>query len=289
MKHTLKITIILLIIFLASQIVGLYTISKYFKPTPEGTIVYEDLPMDIQRPEVEEKNSWIFIMTAVIIGTVLLLFLIKIGSKYITKIWFLAAIFISLMIAFAAYLSQLNAAALALTLALWRIFYPNVYVHNFTEIFMYGGITALFHQMLSVKFTIILLILISIYDMIAVWKIKHMVTLANYQAKEKMFAGAFIEYSAKPSLTSSKTVRKHKPSAEPSKVAILGGGDMAFPLFFASAVLKEYSFLYAMIPVITSTIALAILFFKTEKGKFYPAMPFITIGCLVGWAIVYFI
>ena len=39
-----------------------------------------------------------------------------------------------------------------------------------------------------------ILIIISIYDIIAVWKIKHMVTLAKYQSENNLFAGAMVPY-----------------------------------------------------------------------------------------------
>ena len=40
----------------------------------------------------------------------------------------------------------------------------------------------------------VLLILISVYDFIAVFKIKHMITLAKFQTKSKVFAGLFVPY-----------------------------------------------------------------------------------------------
>jgi len=44
---------------------------------------------------------------------------------------------------------------------------------------------------------------------------------------------------------------------------------------------------YAMIIVATSTIALGFLFFLGKKDRFYPAMPFITTGCLIGYGIIF--
>jgi presenilin-like A22 family membrane protease len=79
------------------------------------------------------------------------------------------------------------------------------------------------------------------------------------------------------------------------KTAILGGGDIVFPLIFTGAVMnglilngltKSAAFMQASIIILTTTIALALLFIYAKKGKFYPAMPFVTAGCLVGWVIV---
>ncbi|OYT40867.1 hypothetical protein B6U80_02325, partial [Candidatus Pacearchaeota archaeon ex4484_26] len=73
-------------------------------------------------------------------------------------------------------------------------------------------------------------------------------------------------------------------------VAILGGGDVAFPLIFAGVILKTYnSFLFGAIIAIFATFALFWLLTTARKGKFYPAMPFITTGCLIGYGLVWLI
>ncbi len=76
----------------------------------------------------------------------------------------------------------------------------------------------------------------------------------------------------------------------------MGGGDIAFPMIFAGVVMdtlirsmgfsKPSAFLMAMIIPLVVTVALFILLYKAEKDKFYPAMPFLTAGCLVGYGIM---
>ncbi|MCB9358675.1 hypothetical protein H6503_01970 [Candidatus Woesearchaeota archaeon] len=291
MKHNVQTTVVILTIFLLSQLIGLFTISQYFGHDESGNIEYEDLPLLLERPEVSESEAWIYIFTAIIIGTLLLLFLIKIKSTIITRIWFFFAIFIGLVLALAAYIGQNSAVIIAFIVTYWRMFHPNTIIHNLTEILVYGGIAVLFHEMLSTFFAALLLILIAAYDMIAVWKLKHMITMAKFQTQHNLFAGAFLPYKKhihlRPPKTSTSTTKlSTKSDKNKVKTAVLGGGDMAFPLFFAGAVMKEYGFIYSLIPVVFSTIALTILFLKAKKNKFYPAMPFITIGCLIGWGIV---
>ncbi|MFT4297594.1 MAG: presenilin family intramembrane aspartyl protease [Candidatus Woesearchaeota archaeon] len=195
MKHTFQITLILISIFLASQIIGLTILNQYFSYDEQQEITYEELPLNIERPDVEEEFSWIIIFIGILIGTILLLLLIKLRARYITKTWFFLAVFIGLTFAFSAFMQETFALILALIIAGWKIFYPNPYIHNLSEIFVYGGIAVLFHEMLSIRVAVILIIAISIYDMIAVWKIKHMITLAKFQTEQKIFAGAMIPYN----------------------------------------------------------------------------------------------
>ena len=71
----------------------------------------------------------------------------------------------------------------------------------------------------------------------------------------------------------------------PESLAILGGGDVAFPLIFAGVVMKALSFTHALIIAAATTLASLFLFIGAKKQKFYPAMPFLTAGCLIGYAL----
>ena len=60
-----------------------------------------------------------------------------------------------------------------------------------------AAVAAIFAPVFSVLSVSILLVLISIYDAYAVWKSKHMITLAKSQAKANVFAGLMIPYTEK--------------------------------------------------------------------------------------------
>ena len=196
MKHTLKITLILLTIFLLAQFMGIATLYKYIDPlksTETGETTFKELPFG-ERPPIDEETSYLPILLAILIGTGLLLLLIKFKLIWIWKGWFLIAIFIALLVSFTAFMKPELAFLLALIFAFWKIFKPNIWIQNLTEIFIYGGLAAIFVPMLNLFSVSILLILISIYDAYAVWKSKHMITLAKSQAKAKVFAGLLIPY-----------------------------------------------------------------------------------------------
>jgi presenilin-like A22 family membrane protease len=161
----------------------------------------------------------------------------------------------------------------------------------------------------------VLLIFISIYDAYAVWRSKHMVKMAEFQKTTNLFAGFSFPYrrpkedsSANPTgrttasakmVASSKVAQKSlqkNAQKTPSDAktapasAILGGGDVAFPLLFAGVVMKTTgSYLYPFIVAVVTSIALFVLFARAEKGKFYPAMPFLSMGCFLGLFICWLI
>ncbi len=288
MKHNIKITTILLVIFVLAQFIGIGIIYGYIdheKSAQEGETVFRDLPIG-ERPPMEEETSFIPLIIAIVVGTIVLLLLIKYNLQWIWKIWFLFAIVLSLTIAWGAFIEMRIALFLALVFGIWKIFKNNVWIQNFTELFVYGGLAAIFAPVFSLWSVIILLILISAYDYYAVNKSKHMVTLAKSQTKAKIFAGLMIPYKVgKETLKATKEKVKSVPVK--TRTAVLGGGDIGFPLIFAGVILKEIGLWQALIIPIFSTIGLAVLFWIGKEDKFYPAMPFISAGCLVGLGVAY--
>ncbi|HLD72933.1 MAG TPA: presenilin family intramembrane aspartyl protease [Candidatus Nanoarchaeia archaeon] len=288
MKHSFKITILLLILFLLAQFLGLGILNQYIdqeKTLAEGKTIFKELPIG-ERPPLEEKTSYFPVIMAILIGTGFLWLLIKYKLIWLWKFWFLIAVIISLAIAFSALIKPEIAFILALILGFWKIFKPNFWVQNLTELFVYGGLAAIFVPLFSLWSVIILLILISIYDAYAVWKSKHMIVLAKSQSKAGMFAGLVLPYQITKSIP-----QKIKTKIKTSKVrtAILGGGDLGFPLIFAGVILKEFGLWQALLIPLFAMIGLAVLFWKAEEKKFYPAMPFIAAGCFLGLGVVWVI
>ena len=287
MKHTLKITIILVLLFFLSQIVGLAITNQYIdheKTAETGVTAWEELPYEIERPPVEESSSFIYILIAVLLGTGLLMLLIKFKKVNLWKFWFFISVVMCLTIALKPFMRQEIALAISFLLALFKVVRPNIFIHNITEVFIYGGIAAILVPIMNLYAAFMSLILISIYDAYAVWKSKHMVTLAKFQTSSKVFAGLSIPYEL-PKKESKKKIGK-VVKIEKIKTAILGGGDIAFPLIFAGVVMKQVGFLTSLIIPVFVSAALFILMIKSKKDKFYPAMPFLSLGCLAGYGFI---
>lgn len=320
MKHDIKITLILLLFFVVAQIVGLALINHDLITEKDGvkTVGYDETVLG-EIPVMSGQGVLIYVVIGVAIGTLLLLLIIRLKKIKLWKAWFFLAVFVAISLALGVFLKPYLALIIALILASLKIFKPNVFVHNITEVLMYAGIAffivGLFKD--EILWISILLILISIYDFIAVYKSKHMVKMAQFQAKSQLFAGLFVPYIPKTqslgskirklvkpvkSLKSEKKLKVLKQKTE-KKNAILGGGDVAFPLIFSGVVMhelakkfvdsgvivevaKSMAFYQSLIITATTTIALAMLFIFAKKDKFYPAMPIITAGCFVGYAIV---
>ncbi|HLC53582.1 MAG TPA: presenilin family intramembrane aspartyl protease [Candidatus Nanoarchaeia archaeon] len=301
MKHSVVITLILLGMFILSQAIGLAVTAAYLPDvTPavaeNGTLINVTtyhLPYGMEPPEeVRPQQSLVSIVIALIIAITIMVLLMKFRAEIFLRLWFFAVVSIALGITLNAAVKTVPYASLfvliiAIPLAYFKVFQRNIIVHNITEVLIYPGIAAIFVPLLSIPTTIILLVIISAYDMYAVWHSGFMQRLAHYQIRTlRVFSGFFIPYLT----AQAKANLMHRPKAGKKvkvNVAILGGGDVVFPIIVAGVVLREFSLLPALLVTGGATLALAILFYLSEKGKFYPAMPFISLGCFLGLALVY--
>lgn len=308
MKHTPRVTFYLLCMFVLAQLIGVGVLNAYIDPIASAetgtTVMRQEMEVagvEIQPPPVEETFSFIYIAFAILFGTGLVFLIMYFGQQRLWKAWFFLATLLTVSIALAAFIPSWTAFFVSLIIATIRVYRPHIIAHNLSELLTYGGLAAIFVPIMNLVSALGLLIFISLYDMYAVWHSKHMIKLAQYQTSTKLFAGLLLPYdeqgivsspSALGSLgkqTSTIPVSK-KTVKKPSSIhtAILGGGDIGFPLFFIGVVLKLYGLVPALLIIPFVTAALALLFYHSEKGKFYPAMPFVSMGCLIGLRAVWF-
>jgi len=318
MKHNSKVTAILIGMFLLTQIIGLLVVYAY---TPQivsvnvngsiQNVTIDPLPAWFQQPAPESSyDSWRF-LTSIFFAFAIAIAIIFLFSKYkltgLLRAWFFIVVTLVTWLTIYAFeilapfpiyenVALIIPTLIALPIAYFKIFKRNLIVHNLSELLIYPGIAAVFVPLLNIWTIIVLLIAISLYDAWAVWHSGFMQKMANYQIKElKVFGGFFLPYLTKKQRLKLKKSRalakksnnKIKDKKMKVSLAILGGGDVVFPIITAGVVLRHIGLIPALIVTLSSVVALFWLFAIAKKGKFYPAMPFISAGLFVGIAIAY--
>jgi len=295
MKHNVKITLIILLMFLLTQFIGLFVINYYLQPG-------HNLPYGMGVEEVSEQatGSIIFSFVLAFAFAIGIFFLFrKFKSKIVLKLWFFIVIIIALGLFFTALLNlppkfSFLGLIFALPLALSKVYDRNLVSHNLSELMIYPGIAAVFVPILNFTGMIVLLILISIYDMWAVWKSKIMQKMAKYQMDElKIFSGFLVPYITKAQREKIKLMKsKSQKNSIKVNMAVLGGGDVVFPIITAGVMLKLFNPIVSFFVIGGALLGLALLLMFSEKKKFYPAMPFITggifLGLLIAWIAGFF-
>ncbi len=322
MKHDLKIVVILVAMFLLTQLIGLYVVN-YYSPVKivdnvqENLTVTNQLPYGLEPPpESNQADIWqilLYIIPSFVIAILIFLILTKFKAEFVLKAWFFIVIIIALSTTIISFLRSsalvflIIALAVSIPLAFFKIYRRNFLIHNLTELLVYPGIGAIFVALLSspenpnrgIYAIIIILILISIYDMWAVWRSGIMQKMAKYEInKLKIFAGFFVPYISKELKLKLMKMKKSKNKGKTVKVnvAILGGGDVVYPLITAGIVLRRFGFvsvlgmqlpLASMLVILGAVLGLGSLLLFSEKKKIYPAMPFISAGILLMLGLCY--
>ncbi|MFH1365485.1 MAG: presenilin family intramembrane aspartyl protease [archaeon] len=312
MKHNLKITAILLLMFIITQFMGLLVL--YADPlkvdaiSSDGTIQQISNPYLTWLSPVEAKTQadftsfFVQIVLAFILAVGILFFLMKFKLESFLRGWFFLVVAIALFITFLAFekiipfmieikVALILAAVFALIFSYLKIYKRRLFIHNFTEILIYPGISAVFVPLLNIYTVLSLLVIISVYDAWAVWKSGIMQKMAKYQMnKLNIFSGFFIPYVSKKIRARIKEMKKSKSKKKIKvNVAILGGGDVIFPIITSGVIMKSFGIIPALFVILGAVLGLSYLFFFAEKKKFYPAMPFITAGILIGLGLFWII
>jgi len=309
MKHSIKITVILIALFLAAQLIGMAVIYSYSPETETinvngnlTNVTNYNLPYGFEPPkDIEKQSPWsVFWQIAISFVVVILIYLalMRFGFAPVLRIWFFVVVTIALAVSanalfrnfvpYSAYVSF----AVGVAFAFLKMFRKNIIFHNFTELLIYPGIAALIVAMFAsytsipLVLAVLVLVAVSVYDIYAVWHAGFMQKMAKYQIqKVKIFAGFFVPYIKREDRILTKNTKKGKKVK--ATIAILGGGDIVWPMILAGVVFIQFGLISSLIIALGATIALSGLLVSAEKGRFYPAMPFISAGCLIALGIVY--
>ncbi len=305
-KHNLKITLIILAMFIATQLIGIYTINFYLSDGIKLPYGFDNqVPQNTGNVPEIYTSFLVSLLFSFVIAVAVIMILMKIKSAIIMRAWFFIVIALALGITINILTLKLDlpyaswiALILGILLAYLKMFKRNTIVHNSTELLVYPGIAAIFASFLNLWTTIVLLIIISVYDIWAVWHSGIMQKMAKFQIESLgVFGGFFIPYADKKTKEKIKLLKmRYKNKKIPQSVikrknikvnlAILGGGDIIFPAIAAGVFLKTFkSIPGALIVTAFASLSLLLLLKFSKKKKFYPAMPFLTMGILLGMLI----
>ncbi len=327
MKHKTSIVFILLGMFLVTQLIGVFVINTYSptyktvinQKTGEHELVRNsvNLPFGLSASANEQTPSIYSIILSFAFAFALIFILMKYKWKTVIRLWFFFVVALALGITLTAFLKYTNltdisyiALSFAAVFSFFKIFKPNFYIHNFTEFLIYPGIAIVFIPILTPSIIISLLIIISIYDMWAVWGSGVMQKMAKFQIDElKIFGGFLVLYASdKVKLQIKNIKQKYRGKKMPKliknkkfkvKMAILGGGDIIFPIITAGVFMWAYpnqalfgvsGLIPALFIIGGSLVGLLAVFLSSKKGKAYPAMPYITTGIFLGlliWKMIF--
>ncbi len=262
-----KLAIQLIILFLVTQTLGLF-VADFLLTKNIKTEIVNDNPDDVQ-------NSFGLILYILIFTGIFLLVL-----KFIKGNWFFLIIEAMSLLGTGTIVFSSIFPHLALTFAVMLIISQNVFretkwMKNISSTIAVAGVGALLGVSLGVIPIIIFIILLSVYDLIAVFKTKHMVSMAEGIIKKRL---AFT-FSL--------------PTDD--KEFQLGTGDLVIPLVFATGTLRNsiavqvfpiYFIMPSAILLVSLIGLLWTLDFADKKRIPLPALPPQTVLMIITWIIL---
>jgi presenilin-like A22 family membrane protease len=214
--------------------------------------------------EPESVGSSIQIFAYILAATLLLLFLMKRKWGFIIRIALFFSFLVGTFFTAAAFMGDLSLLFTPVMLGLVILRRDCPIISNVVLAFTISGIGAFLGASLGFTPALALLLLMSLYDIVAVFVTKHMLTLA--EGAKGRFAFMFLIPVGDRTLG-------------------LGAGDIALPLTFVVSVFKSSGIGYAIPTAYGGLLGLVALFFYMQgKEKIgLPALPPITIGLYIGY------
>lgn len=176
----------------------------------------------------------------------------------------------------------------SLVLTALMVVYPEWYIVDAVGILTAAGASALFGISLSIVPTVILLVLLAVYDFIAVYKTKHMVKLAEGVMDLKLPILFVLPRKLNYSYVRSK-MQKLEPGKE-REAYFMGLGDAVMPTILAvsaNAFLKAPAIGFVNVPalgtIVGTLVSYAVLMYFVMKGKPQAGLPFLCTGAIVGF------
>lgn len=275
-----KLILGILSFFVLTQILGMYTGLVLFNDmfaNPYVKPFYEEQQSVGQSPE-----SALYLIGYTLVSAVIIVLLIrKTRNEILFRIMEFILITTAASLVFYSFLriaypyeeSMIFGAILGLLVAIMKQKFQNL--KNVATILAAAGAGALFGTSFGFIPSILFLVLISIYDYIAVFKTKHMVELAEYMVKKDL---SF-------TVTSKMKMAKEKKERRMD----LGSGDLMLPVMISVSAMT-ISPIASLLVFIGATVSIGLfLVYVSKKKAVFPALPPIAFGIisflLIGFAL----
>jgi presenilin-like A22 family membrane protease len=260
------------------------------KPFEEGGMGAFDNPND--------PTNLIIFFAIMLIVTATILLIAKFWKKQFIQVIILGSIaytssyvfypLLSFVVPYATLSSFLSIIAAAI-LVLALIKHPEWYIINLCGIIVGVGAIGLFGISLSIFLVIVMLIGLSIYDAISVYKTKHMIDLADAVMDLKLPVMMVVPKTWQYSLLKeTKGLKEKIEEKEEREAFFMGLGDIVMPgILVASSFynIPDNGFLIALSVMIGTLVGFAVLMSVVIKGKPQAGLPYLCSGAILGYVI----
>ena len=270
------------LIMVLSQIVSLLVASKVRGYLEQHQIVL---------PEVSLGVPLAYFIGAVgLLG--LVLFIIPVSKlKIVFRFLFVLLFTWGLFVDLGFFLPEIPSALISFCLALVWLFRPRIWLHDILFILTLAAFGAIFGSLLEPWTIVIFMLILSVYDILAV-RFGYMMWMAKKLSKLETLPAFIFPKDIRGWNMDIREIALLDEEASERNFSLLGGGDVGFPLILIAAILLAYGTGSSIVMCGFALAGLAAVYWIQRvflKGKPIAALPPITISCLAGFLIVYFV
>ena len=267
---------VMLLFIMAVQILALAITPAI---SASGNRVFED--------PTSATNPFVY-MLLILVFTALILLAIRLKRGWVLSGFILVSIAASIYFVLVAFMSPLLALVPTLVVLLLLRYYPEWYVIDAFGIFVCAGISSLFGVSMTILPTLLLLVVLAVYDAISVYKTRHMVSLAEGVIKIKA-PMLFIVPKSRDYSFRRDQVTVSVGEGQKRGAFFLGLGDAIIPTILvisANWSLPLQSFYGINLPAFGAMLGtyLGFLFLmSTSRDKPQAGLPFLNSGVILGF------
>ncbi|MCD6206889.1 MAG: hypothetical protein J7J06_02725 [Methanosarcinales archaeon] len=252
----------------------------------EGMQAFED-PESVWNP--------VYYIVLILVFTAFILFVIKTDKKYILHAVLLFAVAATMYYVFLAFIGQIPSLIITALLTVLLYKFPEWYVIDVTGILVGAGASAIIGISLAILPTLILLILLTVYDIISVYRTKHMIELA--EGVMDLHAPILFVVPRRKGYSFIEQSDAREEDGERGAY-FMGLGDAVMPTILvisASTFLPVaypdlplvfgYAILPALLAAAGTLVGYAVLMLVVMGGKPQAGLPFLNTGAILGYAV----
>jgi presenilin-like A22 family membrane protease len=257
-------------------------------------------------PDANDPTNPLIYIIMILVVTGVILILIRYGKQRILQAVFMFSIFVTLLYVFlplllaadlGAWIAILVSLALAASLIILLIVHGEWYVIDAVGLIVACGVTAILGLSLGILPTLILLIILAVYDAIAVYRTKHMISLAEGVVPMRLPVLFVVPRDKSFSMSDLEGKSLVKKEGEEREAMFMGVGDAVIPgILVVSASIflpSEPAFvlggnIWAAIGALLGGLGgFAVLMSFVLRGKPQAGLPFLNSGAILGYIIAY--
>jgi len=257
---------------------------------------FEEADLDVFDNPNDPTNLLVFFAIMLVV-TVTILLIAKFWKKQFIQVIILGSIGYTSLFVFYPLLSLAVPEILSLFLSIIAatilivalIKHPEWYIINLCGIIVGVGAIGIFGISLSIFLVIVLLIGLSIYDAISVYKTKHMIDLADAVMDLKLPVMLVVPKTRKYSLLKeTKGLKEKLEDKEEREAFFMGLGDIVMPGILVVSSFYNIAgngFLIALSVMVGTLLGFAVLMSVVIKGKPQAGLPYLCSGAILGYVV----